>query len=440
MGYSRHEDVLASNAKVYGEDLNIKSSGFSPFVQQQLFGGGGFSSLSPTFAYWLYENSDTVGDAIDRIAWAFSQIQPALRDLRTGEFLNKSTDHPFLELLNAPGFYQNKEQLFFELMVSFCASGNAFPVATGNVNFEPISIESMAGNKASLIPDITNKLLNIMFNNGEDNNVYGRQLIPKRKTVVYQAENKLSETIQIMIKKKKSGVGALSPLERIVHQAMTKHHGTVHNEGLLKNGSRPGGMWSPDNKEPMSQANYESFKNEIRGMSGAINAGKDIIAPVPIKYNNFLLTQQDMDFIKLIESSKEDIYSQYQIPLPMVIKGNMTMGNYTEAQTAFLDLAVLPRARFMLKRIGEFMLPRYKDGSRYELTFDERSLTALRSRLLKEAETMRKVEVNSDNEIRATLGYESLGPDGDYVYKNANQIPAAQDDYTDDNINKPDKD
>ncbi len=35
-----------------------KSSSFSPFVQSQLFGGGGFSSISSTFAFWLYENSD----------------------------------------------------------------------------------------------------------------------------------------------------------------------------------------------------------------------------------------------------------------------------------------------------------------------------------------------------------------------------------------------
>lgn len=419
-----------------GEAVEEKSSGFSLFVQQQLFGGGGFSSLTPTFAMWLYENSDTIGDAIDRIAWAFQSITPVLEDLKTGEILSKPTDHPFLGLLNSPGFFQNKRTLMFELMVSFCATGGAYPVAKGNINYEPIGLESMSANKASLIPDINNRLLQILFNNNEDNNIYKRQIIPKRKTAVYQAENQLSETCQIVIKKKKDGVYPLSPLERIVHQAMTKHYGTTHNENLLKKGSRPGGMWSPDNKEPMSQTNYEAFKNEVRSMSGAQNAGRDIIAPVPIKYENFLVTARDMDFIKLLEASKEDIYSQYQIPLPMVIKGNMTMGNYTESQTAFLDLAVLPRATFLLESLGNFLLPRYKDGDKYILTYDEKSLTALRSRMLKEAEAMMKIKANSKNEIRATLGYESIGPEGDIIYEAANMIEIGDDDYTDDNINK----
>ena len=413
-----------------------KSSGFSPFVQQQLFGGGGFSALSPSFAMWLYENSDTVGDAIDRIAWAFQSITPVLKNTKTGEILSKPTDHPFLELLNNPGYFQNKRSLMYELMVSFCASGGAYPVAKGNVKYEPVSLESISANKASLIPDVNNRLFQIMFTNNEDNNIYKRQMIPKRKTAVYQAENKLSETYQIVIKKKKTGVYPFSPLERIVHQAMTKYYGTTHNENLLKKGSRPGGMWSPDNKEPMSQANYEAFKNEVRGMSGSQNAGKDIIAPVPIKYENFLITARDMDFIKLLEASKEDIYSQYQIPLPMVIKGNMTMSNYTEAQTAFLDLAVLPRATFLLESLGNFLLPRYKDGDQYILTYDEKSLTALRSRMLKEAESMMKIRANSKNEIRTTLGYESIGAEGDIIYEVANMLPVGDDDYTADNIIK----
>jgi HK97 family phage portal protein len=433
MNRTRLDEILESNAKVQGIPIETKSSGFSPFVSQQLFGGGGYSSLSPTFAFWLYENSDTVGDAVDRIAWAFSQIQPALKDKKTGEFLNKPTDHSFLALMDSPGFYQNKEQLLFELMASFCVTGNCFPLASGNVKFEPGGLQTISANKANLISDSMDKLFQIYFNNNEDSRIYSRQMIPKRKTMVYQSDNKMSETIQIMIKQKKTGVQALSPLERIVHQAMTKHFGTVHNEGLLKNGSRPGGMWAPDNKEPMSQKNYEAFKNEVRGMSGSINAGKDIISPVPIKYNNFLLTSQDMDFIKLIEASKEDIYSQYQIPLPMVIKGNMTMGNYTEAQTAFLDLAVLPRARFLLKKLGEFLLPRYKDGDRYELTFDEKTLTALKGRMFAEAKIMREVGAFSDNEIRTTVGYESIGTEGDDIYKPANLVVTGDDDYTDDN-------
>ncbi len=432
------EEIRASNAKVQGLSLETKSSRFSPFVSQQLFGGGGFNSLSPSFAFWLYENSDSVGDAIDRIAWVFSQITPILKDLKTGETLTKPTDHPFLALLNKPSFSQNSQEFKFELMVSFCATGNCFPEATGNVKFEPLEVKSISANKASLVTNGFDELHQIYFSNSDNQKLYARERIPKRGMYVFQDQTKLHETVQIKIKKKKTGVQALSPLERIVHQAMTKHYGTVHNESLLEKGSRPGGMWSPDSKEPMSQQQYEAFKNEVRGMSGAQNAGKDIIAPVPIKYENFLLTSQDMDFIKLIEASKEDVYNQYQIPLPMVSSGNMTMGNYTEAQTAFLDLSAFPRISFLLNALGEFLLPRYKDGDRYELTYDIKTIPAIRKRMLEEAGLMSKVNSFSDNEIRTTVGYESVGIEGDIIYKPANLIAVGDDDYTSDNITKPD--
>ena len=73
------EDIRASNDKAYG--LNQKSAGgLSPYVQQMLGGGQSGSYISPSYAFWLYDNSDTIQDAVNRIAWAFSQIQPALKD------------------------------------------------------------------------------------------------------------------------------------------------------------------------------------------------------------------------------------------------------------------------------------------------------------------------------------------------------------------------
>lgn len=430
------EAFVESVNKANGLDLGIKSSQISEYVREMLYGKSG-ANVSPTYAFWMYDNSDTISDAVDRISWAFAGIEPALKDKNTGEFLTKSSDHPLLALLNAPGLNYNGGQLKFELMVSFLVTGNCFPIARGNTKYEPVGLDTISANKVSLTPDVNNKLLNIQFTNNEDNNIYTRQVVPKRTQYVYQADNGLSETRQVLIKKATSGVQARCPITPVYYQALTKYYGNQHNTGLLQNGSRPSGLFTPA-KEGISQQNYEKFVAEVNKMTGAIHAGSNIVAPVAVNYQNLLLNPRDMDFIKLIENSREEIYNIYNIPMPLVATGTMTNSNYQNAITSFYDLAVLPRARFLLESLGEFLLPRYKDGDRYELTFDEKALPALKQRMFERAETMRKVYAFSEDEIRSTTGYESTGEEGKEIYKPANLIPSgADDDYTDDNINPP---
>lgn len=403
-------------------DVLQKSAGLSPFVQSQL---GGYNQygfwLSPSLAYWMWEKSDTVGDCCERIAMAFQEIQPALRNIKTGEYLTKSTDHPFLDLLEHPGYMMDSGQLFSTMMVAFLVTGNCFPILSGNVNYEPIALSTVSANKANLIADGNNQLYSINFTDHSDMNIYNRQLIPKRRTAVYQDDNQLSETIQILMNKRRFGVESQSVLDRIYHQTMTKYYGNIHNSGLMKNGSRPSGMWSPE-KESFSQIQYESFKTEIaEKMSGPLNAGKNVVSPRAVKYENFLLNPRDMDFVKLIEQNRTEIYNSYQIPLALVSQSVMTMSNFENSMVAFFDNAVLPRARFILKRLGEFALPRYKDGDRFELTYDEKTLPALKARMFDRAKKMREVGSFTEDEIRNTTGYENkpAGEDGTDVYKPA---------------------
>jgi len=399
--------------------INTKSAGFSPYVQQALSGGIGNSWLSPTAAMLLWETSDTIFNCIDLISMPFSQMTYSLRDKKTGDYLSKSTDHPFLALLENPGFMMSSNELMYSLMTSFLVNSVCYPVLDGNINYEPASIRAVYANKANLTPDGNNQLLNISFADGEKEYLYKRQLIPKRKTVVYQTDIPLSETMPIIKMKRRHGIEASSPLSRIVNQAYTKIYGNVHNSSLLKNGSRPGGLWSIDGKA-LSQEQYESFKNEVHNnFSGPANAGVNVVSPAPVKYENFILNPKDMDFVKLIEASAEDIYNLYHVPLALVSTKTMTMSNFQNSQTALFDLAVLPNSYIVLKRLGELALPRYKDGDRYELTFDEKTLPALRARMLETAETMRKVGSYTEDEIRATTGYDNLTEGGDAVYRPA---------------------
>lgn len=418
--------------------VQTKSAGLSPYVSNILgadYGASGW--LSPNAAMLLWELSDTIYNCVDLIAMPFSQMTYALKDKRTGEYLSKTTDHPLLDLLEKPGFMQSSSEMMYSLMVSFLITSSAFPVLTGNVNYDPVSIKSIYANKANLVPDKNNQLLAFSFSDGENTEIYKRQLLPKRGIAVYQTDSKLSESIRILKAKRRNGVQSSSPLSRIIHQVYTKVYGNQHNSNLLKNGSRPSGLWSPGDG-PMSQDQYEAFKSEVEcKFSGPENAGRNVIAPRPVNYTNFILNPRDMDFVNLIEASAEDIYNLYHIPLAMVSAKTMTMSNFENAQTALFDQAVLPNSYMLLKQLGDFCLPRYKDGDRYELTFDEKTLPALRARMLDTAKTMREVGAYTDDEIRTTTGHESI-EGGDIVYKPANLIASGQelDDYENDDDNE----
>lgn len=413
--------------------LEIESKNFSPYTNFILGGHEGQGTwLTPQYAYWLWEKSDSIGNAVDKIAWGFQQIEPVLIDKKTNQYV---TDHDFLELLKNPGMRISDDGLLYDLMTSFCITGECFPVLIGNVNFEPIEIYSIGANNSNLIEGKDGFLDIINFTANYNTNIYKRETISNRNMWIYQKDDKLSETIQILIKKRRWGLRGQSVLERIYYQALTKYYGAIHNSGILKNGSRPGGLWSPKDG-PLSQEQYEAFKKEVQEkFSGPTNAGRNVVAPRPTNYENFLVSPRDMDFVNLIDNNRSEIYTQYDIPLPLVLPKTMTMNNYQNAVNAFYDMSLLPRAKFLFKQVGRFALPRYKDGDRFELSIDEKEIPALKARLFERAETMSKIYVFSDNEIRTETAYEAR-KDGDKVFKPANLVEAGEDDFTEDLIDR----
>jgi len=408
--------------------INKKSSDYVGYVFNS---SSGTSYIDPLYAYWLYENSDCVGNAVSRICKSFQSIKPVLRNKMTGEFIINENEHPALFLLNNPGYDMNSDRLKFELMKSYLLAGETYPILVGNVNYTPIGLSVSGANKTNLAEDSDGSVSKIYITRGSYNDLYNKEFFNKNN--IYVTNDQLKETRQIINERKSLGVRGVSPLQRIYYQTLTKYYGNIHNSGLLKNGARPGGLWSVD--EPMDQDNFEAFKNEVRNkFTGASNSGRDIVGNGSVKYQNLILNPRDMDFVNLMRESSQDIYTQYNIPLPLVATSTMTMSNYQNAIESYYDLAVIPEARFIYNQVGRFLLGRYKDGNNYELVIDERDITALKDRMINRAKTMSQVYAFSDNEIRSATGYEARN-DGDQVYKPANLISMAIDDYTDDNIN-----
>ena len=424
-------------------NIGEKSAGLSQFVMQQMGGMYQSVSISPALSLILWEMSDAIYTAVDYIATPFSQMHYSLYDKKTKEYITGADEHPLLYLLDNPGYLMDSTELMYSIMTSFLTCGAGYPKAIGNVKYEPNELRQVYPNKVNLIPDHNNYIQGITFSDNEDSNYYVRQMIPKRKTAVYQAVNGMAETIQILKAKTRTGIQGTSPLSRVVHQVYSKYYGNQHNSSILKNGTRAGGVWMPGTD--MNQNQYEAFINEIKtNFRGPQNAGRDVVAPVAVKYENFMLTPQDMDFFNLIDQSEKDIFKVYKIPMPLVSEKTMTMANMENSIMALFDLSVIPNSYIVLKRLGDFLLPRYKDGDRFELTFDEKTLPALRFRMMETAKKMREIQAYTDDEIRATTGHGDR-PDGmgNMTFKQTTWMPdnldTEEDDLTGDDLEDDDE-
>jgi HK97 family phage portal protein len=414
----------------------MEIKGASPYVISQLNGqlsGLGGSLLSPSKAYWLYEASDAIGNAVDKISWAFEQLEPVLHDKKTGEYV---ADHPFIDLINNPGYKMGSDRFQFELMTSYLVTGETYPILEGNVKYEPFGLYTVSANNTNLEEGFDGWLYRIFISRNREQEVYDREEISKRGMWVYQNPTKLKETVQILNKSRRNSVRAQSVLERVYYQALTKYYGNVHNAGMLKNPIRSGGILSPGVE--LSQQNWEAFKKGAeQSLEGYTNAGRMIYPPGPVNYQDLIINPRDMDFINLIENSRVEIYNQYDIPLPLVVTKTMTMNNYENAVNAFYDMSVLPRAKFIYKQLGKFALPRYKDGDRFELVINEKEIPALKERLFKIVKEMRETYNFTENEMRSVAGYESLGDEGDQIWKPSSLIQSGEtDDYILDNITR----
>lgn len=415
------KQIEPTETKTYYDNVSMESI-FGAGIQGEL---GAF--LNAVIAYYLFAVCDSVHTAITIVSDEFSQIRPVLQDKNTKEYI---TEHPALELLESNDFRFNETQVKKEMMISYMASGECFPVIGGNVNYEPVSLFHYPACNVSVVQSGDGYINNILASyQNVITNFTRAQTSPIYKnlhTFVFEDQPKLGQMMHILSNRRRNYLRAQSDLESIYYQATMKFYTQMHNSGIVRNGSRGSAIWGP--KVPLSEEQFVSFKTSIKeGFTGPANAGKNIIPPFPIDYVNLLLTNRDMDFEKLMGQADTDVYNNFRIPLPLVTKDTMTLSNYANAIYALFDLAVLPKSKFLFANVGQFLLARFKDGSQYRMCIDDREIPALKQRLLERGQAMRNIYGFSEDEIRNEVGYEPrTDGKGKTVYIPATYVDSAQ--------------
>lgn len=397
--------------------------------------GYGFSQsllwnwLTPYMAWRYYNSVSPVSDACNRIAQEFSNIPIAIKNKKTGEFIKEPDSS--IPASNVLKLFKNsfddisETELQKQIALSFIVTGNTYLVVNARDKVsEPLELFYIKPQSVSISRN--NQVTNIYtteegFSVNFNNTLTDRRLYNK---------NGSFEITHIRNFNSDYGVNnpyGRSPLDAIYHEIEQFLNGNIHNNSLLKSGARPSGVITSDPEtkfDIFDDENYEKIKTEIRNYyQGSSNAGNVLILDGVKEFKELSINNKDMDFKELKNQVSQQIYSNLKIPKPLTDSNTMTYSNFKEALFMLYYLNVIPVSNFIFEKLTQFLMPRYKDGDKYEITFDTRDIPALQVVQDEQLERLYGQGILNMNEARRLADYDDIGEDGEAYYVRTNMTP-----------------
>ncbi len=393
-----------------------------------------FSSWSSSFdanrAYRFYDQARPLASTIDRISDGFSELEPALFDRETNEWITAESDVPeaeVLKFLSNPGFGQTYRQLAGDLAVSFLLTRDAFFIMHGNINFAPNAIAVAKPFYVDEREGADGYVEEYRFSKATGR--MQQALFKRLKPSIFRyTSGNLLEIYHILGKTRDDGLRGRSPISALFWDLLQNVQGGQHNASMLKNGMRPSGAFVAQGEDVLTDDQFGRLKEQMQEQyTGAMNAGRPLVLDGGMKYENFIVTNKDMDYVALSTMSAEAVSDRYKVPLALVSKESMTMDNYKFAIISMFDDAVEPLAKTIFEGIEKATFERFDiDANRFNLRANPKSINAAILRTSEKMKLMKETQSFTQNEIRAESGTEAIDG-GDTLYVPTNQIAVGED-------------
>ncbi len=398
----------------------------------------GFNSNLSTFeSLRFYGSVAPVNLAVNKVVDQSQTIPPVVINQN-----DKVRPHPVLKLLENPNAATTQNEFMRALGIYYLVTGNAYIMATGNINQAPLELFAINPSQVSVIAsnfDLFPDTIDALFGNGSIS--FKRQsalnsMGDKRIRFVANGNkeiwhirdfNPLGQTL----------IG-MSPLQPIIPEIQQYINASIHNNSLLSRGATISGIFSlEDSETQLTQDQQDKLRDQIEKFySGVNNAGTAFLSS-KIKFDPITQSHRDMDFGELKESVMQMIVNVLKIPLPLVVSDNMAFNNVDNATLALYDNAVLPLAHRIFNELSLFLLPRYAGSEQLKISFVTNNLPALAPRRNAELNKLKDLNVLTIDEVRQLAGKEPLKSGGDQVYIPANLVPVGDDNFTEDQPAKP---
>jgi len=384
-------------------------------------------ALSEREALEFYRDISPVASAINLIADGFKDLDIVLWDGKSEEYIKSlsegiSTEQiSFFKMLSKPNPIQSQSEFLKELCVNYEATGNAYIIATGNIDGEisELYLPSPTGVDIQMVVnDPLPALYRISLANGTQE-AFARRLTKYGLRFVNQSGTRELYHFH-NINPDKNSVRGLSPLAEIKKEIEQYKEANLHNLALLKNGAYLGGILGiPNLTKEQQDALRDDFNSRF---TGSQNAKRTAIVNKDFDYKELGQNSADIQFRDLRNDNRKIIYNAFKIPLPIVSEDASTFNNYAEATLKLYDNCIFPAANYLLSGLTGFILPRFGLQD-LQIWFDENEITALDDRRAKNFERLKGTGILTINELRAELGRQPYAGEADTLYQSNTLLP-----------------
>jgi HK97 family phage portal protein len=401
------------------DQLNVIKS-FSIY-DNGYFAGESQYNASVLTALRLYQQCAPLFMVIDKIVSAYINVPFRIKDKNTDEFIE---NHPVLELLNKPNSDESEFSFKESLATSFLITGNAFLIASGNINREPLELYNSS---ARFFNPIVEGKTNFNFTPSRYlYTAFNDSIVFKARDVIDGTRFYNDDKMELYHIKRYNaqygnnnsfGMSKVYPLLREIEQYVSSN---VNNIALLQNGSRMSMAWQNNRGEELTESQFERMKLEAEKYSGSQNAGKiPILDGMEVKEMG--QTNRDMQFKEMQDAMISRISNVYGVPLALLLDSTMTLNNLQTARLHLDKDAVIPLANRINKELTRFLMPRYKNSENLEFAIDITQIESLKPETLANAQIMAQTGVNTINELRTELGFVHIN-DGDKLTIQQNSV------------------
>lgn len=414
---------------------SVHQKNYAPPTAFVDFLAGGFNGdLMAYEAMRLYRKCTPFYQAVNMRAGSGSSVPVNVTDT-SGEIVMQ---HPILSLLNKPNPMQSWSGFVRAALTSFDVCGEAFFVVTMDSKKIPLEIytvraqdvtassddRSMVGVVSSWRWQTSVGSETFYLSSDETGGSY-RYLNSAGDRELWQWADYNPDAAAGNYR----GLSRATPLWLQIQQFIEADN---NNYSVLMRGARPSVAWTWQHDQPMTDDQYERWKEQVKAYEGSQNAGRQVLVD-NLKPEVISVSNRDMEFAANRKTVRSDIFSAYGIPLALVNADSMTMDNLKVSNVLLYDNAVLPLLNDFYAELSALLLPRYRDSVGYAIGYDASSVPALQLRVVDSVYQQSRIGVLTDNELRTQLGYESvLG--GDVIYKPSSSVPVGEDVNTDDNV------
>lgn len=337
-------------------------------------------------------------------------------ELKTSNPLIKS----FIQAIEDPSVDYDQQMLLESVYSSLMIDGEGYIFPTEDVVGRVGGLEYLRPDKVTSVKSSDSRVHQYEYNSGDKRLIFGRtfsvidgqrvenvpSLMGRFNFVLFKTYNPLSDT---------EGLSRLAA----AGLSIDGHNGALEwNNSILKNAGKPSGMLSAiaTDGQALSPEQIDGMIEKLNVSATGKNRGKILVSNSPMKFENFSMNAQEMDFINGIVQRATDICNALDYPPFLLGFVGSTFNNQAEAKLSLFENSAIPKTQHFYANIAKFLSRKYDVN--FKIKTDVSTLEAMAPRFaIKNDSIVKQFEKNliDQNEAREMLGHEPVnGGDGTF--------------------------